>query len=81
MSALKSLDEIEALEGRDNYEKVAKWAIDDLFSMYSHEMGIPYCDVPEVEGARYMLACLVNPKNRFLLDLLVEQSDMGREKR
>ena len=67
-----------AMPGRDNYEKVARLAIEGtggLFDLYRYEIASPFCTPPEVEGARWMLAYLVNPENREMLDAIVEQSD------
>jgi hypothetical protein len=63
----------------DKYEEMARKYIEGpagLFSMYEHEMAFPLCTPPEVEGARWILLCLTNPKNRADLDALVQQSDL-----
>ena len=46
-----------------------------LFDLYKYEMASPVCHVKEVEGARWMLKCLIQPMNRGILDELVKQSD------
>ena len=73
-----NLEDAAKMAGRDNYEKLARLCIEGvggLFDLYRYEMAFPFCEPPEVEGARWLLACLVNPKNREILDSLVEQSD------
>ena len=63
----------------DRYEEIARHYIEGvggLFDLYRYEMAVPKCTPPEVEGARWMLMTLTNPKNRELLDQLVEQSEL-----
>jgi len=49
--------------------------IGGLFDLYKYELASPVCNVPEVEGARWMLRCLINPMNRGILEELVSESD------
>ena len=66
------------MPGADNYEKVARLFIEGtggLFDLYRYEMASAFCIPPEVEGARWMLACLINPGNREILDAVVQQAD------
>lgn len=61
----------------DKYEELAHKYIEGvggLFDLYCYELGSPLCYPPEVGGARWILLCLTNPKNRKDLDALVEQS-------
>ena len=63
----------------DKYEDIARKYVEGtggLFDLYRYELAIPLCSPKEVEGARWMLLCLTNPKNRELLDQLVEQSEI-----
>ena len=63
----------------DKYEEMARKYIEGpggLFDFYRHEMASPLCEPKEVEGARWLLLCLTNPKNRTDLDALVQQSDL-----
>ena len=63
----------------DKYEEIARQYIEGtggLFDLYRYEMASPLCAPPEVEGARWMLGCLTHPKNRELLNQLVQQSDL-----
>ena len=65
----------------DKYEDIAREFIEGvggLFDLYKHELALPKCSPPEVEGARWMLMTLTNPEHRDLLDQLVEQSDLRR---
>jgi hypothetical protein len=75
-------EQAQMFKGRDNYEKIARRYIEGsggLFDLYRIEWASPLCTPPEVEGARWMLGCLVHPKNRELLDQLVAQSDLALE--
>ena len=66
----------------DNYERMARKYIEEsggLFDLYRYEMASPLCQPPEVEGARWMLLCLTNPKNRDDLRALMEQSNLKIE--
>ena len=72
------LEAVLAMPGRDNYEKIARFFVEGsagLFDMYRYEMASPFCQPKEVEGARWMLACLINPVNREFLDALMTQAD------
>ncbi len=63
----------------DRYEQIAREYIEGvggLFDLYKYEMASPKCTPPEVEGARWMLVCLVEPSNRATLDALVEQANL-----
>ena len=65
----------------DRYEEMAREYIEGaggLFDLYKCEMASPLCQPPEVEGARWMLICLTNPKNKSALDSLVNQSRARR---
>lgn len=66
----------------DKYEEMAREFIEGtggLFDLYTCELASPLCTPPEVEGARWMLICLTNPKNREVLNRLMQQS-LFREK-
>jgi len=66
----------------DNYEKMARKYIEGaggLFDLYRYEMASPVCEPPEVEGARWMLICLTNPKNRDDLLELIKQSELRND--
>ncbi len=66
----------------DKYEEMARKYIEGaagLFDLYQYEMASPLCKPPEVEGARWILACLVNPENRADLDAIVEQAKLREE--
>ena len=66
----------------DEYEKLARKFIEGtggLFDLYAYELASPLCEPPEVEGARWILLCLTNPKNRDVLENLVRQSKMRGE--
>ena len=76
------LEDALIMPGQDNYEKVARLFVEGtggLLDLYRYEMASPFCVPPEVEGARWILACLVNPENREILDALVEQADVRTE--
>ena len=63
----------------DNYEVMARKYIEGsggLFDFYHNELASPLCSPAEVEGARWMLLCLTNPKNRNDLESIIEQSDL-----
>ena len=63
----------------DPFEEMARKYIDGvggLLDMYKHEMAIPLCEPPEVEGARWVLICLTNPDNWEDLKALVHQADL-----
>ena len=63
----------------DKYEEMARKYIEGaggLFDMYVYELASPLCKPPEVEGARWILMSLTNPKNRTDLDALIQQSDL-----
>lgn len=63
----------------NKFEEMARKYIEGsggLLDYYRHELVIPLYTPPEVEGAAWILASLVNPKNRADLDALVEQSDL-----
>ena len=63
----------------DKYEEIAREYIEGmggLFDLYKYELASPKCNPPEVEGARWMLRCLVQPANRATLDALVNQANL-----
>jgi hypothetical protein len=63
----------------DNYEQMARKYVEGtggLFDLYGYELAAPLCEPKEVEGARWIIVCLTNPKNRADLDRLVQQSDL-----
>ena len=63
----------------DNFEEMARKYIEGsggLFNFYHSELALPLCEPPEVEGARWILICLINPSNRKDLDALVYQSNL-----
>lgn len=63
----------------DKYEELARKFIEGvggLFDFYKYELASPHCQPPEVEGARWMLLCLTNPKNKTILRSLVKQSQL-----
>ena len=63
----------------DRPEEIAREFIEGvggLFDLYKYEMGVAHSKPPEVEGARYMILCLINPKRRAVLDEIIEQSDI-----
>lgn len=67
---------------QNNYEKIARKYIEGtggLFDLYRYEMASPLCTPPEVEGARWLLLCLTNPKNKADLEALVSQSQLRQE--
>ena len=47
-----------------------------LFDLYRYEMASALYKPPEVEGAAWLITCLIRPKNRADLDRLIEQSDL-----
>jgi len=65
----------------DNYEELARKYIEDtggLFDFYRYEMASALCEPKEVEGARWILLCLANPKNRADLEDIIEQSNLRK---
>ena len=66
----------------DKCEEMARKYIEGcggLFDLYKYEMASPLCTPPEVEGARWMLLCLINPENREDLEAIVKQSKLRQE--
>ena len=62
----------------DRCEELAHEYIDGvggLFDLYKYEMASPVCQVKEVDGARWMIKCLVQPMNRGILDEIIKESD------
>lgn len=67
----------------DKYEELARKYIEGsggLLDLYYHELAVPLCAPPEVEGARWILICLTHPEGRADLEALLEQSDLSRGK-
>ena len=66
----------------DKCEEMARKYIEDcggLFDLYKYEMAAPVCEPKEVEGARWVLCCLINPDNRSDLEELLKQSHLRQE--
>ena len=66
----------------DKAEEMARKYIEGiggLFDMYKYEMVKPLCEPPEVEGARWLITSLINPKNKADLMALVKQLELRDE--
>jgi len=82
IEALKRMQAPVISKSKDQAEEIARHFIEGvggLFDLYKYEMASALVEPKEVEGARWLIVCLINQKNRSYLDEIVKQANLHRQ--